>query len=99
MNRYPSPRELKECISPVVFYRTELSRFEPRRLHGWLCGGLCPFHADRHTGNFRVNLDSGAFRCFACGAKGADVISFVQQRYRMSFSEAFSYLADRWGDF
>ena len=91
---------IRANIDPREFYRHEL-RAMPRdgRLSGsgWTDGGLCPFHNDRHKGNFRINLDSGAFVCFACGAKGQDVIAFVQERDGLTFLDALSTLADAWG--
>ena len=59
--------------------------------------GLCPFHDDRRPGSFRINFSSGAFKCFACGAGGGDIIDFVQERYRLDFPESLRLLADRWG--
>jgi DNA primase len=44
-----------------------------------------------------VNLDTGAFRCFSCGARGADVITFVQLRHGLSFPDALRALSDAWG--
>ncbi|WP_082054117.1 CHC2 zinc finger domain-containing protein [Methyloterricola oryzae] len=60
-------------------------------------GGLCPFHADGRAGSFRVHLETGAFCCFACGAKGGDIVAFVQQREGLSFQDALTKLADEWG--
>ena len=48
---------------------------------------LCPFHDD-HRPSLRVNVDTGAFRCMACGAKGGDVLAFHRQRYGLTFKEA-----------
>ena len=48
---------------------------------------LCPFHDDHHP-SLRVNVDSGAFRCMACGAKGGDVLDFHRQQYALGFKEA-----------
>jgi len=91
-------RKLKARIPPGSFYALELPGMPPpKRDEGWTNGGLCPFHDDRHSGNFRVNLDTGAFTCFACGAKGSDVIAFVQLRDGLSFPEALRALADAWG--
>ena len=59
---------------------------------GWTNGGLCPFHEDTRAGSFRVNLQNGAFKCFACGAKGGDVIDFLRQRYHLTFKEALRRL-------
>jgi hypothetical protein len=84
---------LKILARPEVFYQTELPAMPaPRREHGWTSGGLCPFHADRHAGSFYVHLDSGAFKCHACGAGGGDVIAFVRLRDGLSFPDACAYL-------
>ncbi len=48
---------------------------------------LCPFHADTKP-SLRVRLESGGFRCMACGAHGGDVLDFHRQRYELSFVEA-----------
>jgi len=47
----------------------------------------CPFHEDRHP-SLRVRLDSGAFRCMACGATGGDVLAFHMRRYSLGFIDA-----------
>jgi DNA primase len=48
---------------------------------------LCPFHDD-HNPSLRVNAETGAFRCMACGARGGDVIDFHRARHGMTFAEA-----------
>lgn len=89
---------VKAAVPPKRFYRIELPGMpQPKRDTGWTDGGTCPFHADAHAGNFRVNLDSGAFTCFACGARGQDVIAFIQRRDGLSFADALAALADAWG--
>jgi hypothetical protein len=96
--RMPDAALVKAMIPPREFYRAELPGMPvPKREHGWTDGGLCCFHDDQHRGNFRVNLDTGAFCCFACGVKGADVIAFVQRRYAVSFLDALEHLEDAWG--
>lgn len=91
-----SLRNVKAYIHPLDFYRSELPDMPPPRGSGWCDGGLCPFHNDKHTGNFRVNLETGAFVCFSCGSKGGDIIAFIQQRDGLSFREALNKLADEW---
>ena len=49
--------------------------------------GLCPFHDD-HNPSLRVNAETGAFRCMACGAKGGDVLAFHRLRHGLSFMQA-----------
>ena len=48
---------------------------------------VCPFHDD-HTPSLRVNMETGAFRCMACDAKGGDVLAFHRLRYGLMFKEA-----------
>jgi DNA primase len=89
---------VKAAIPPRDFYRAELPAMRaPKRDTGWVSGGLCPFHNDQNEGNFRVNLDTGAFTCFACGCKGSDVIAFTQLRHALSFPDALRTLSDTWG--
>jgi hypothetical protein len=48
---------------------------------------LCPFHADT-TPSLRVHVESGAFRCMACGASGMDVLDFHRKRHGLTFVQA-----------
>ena len=90
-------QEVKTSIPPADFYRAELPTMPVPRGGGWRDGGLCVFHDDKHAGSFRVNLETGAFVCFACGTKGGDIIAFIQQRDGLSFPDATRKLADDWG--
>ncbi len=88
---------LKSAIPPAEFFQVELPGMPPTKpANGWVDGGLCPFHDDHNAGNFRVNLDNGAFKCFACGAHGSDIIGFVQRRDRLAFKEAIEALVNNW---
>ncbi|OAI07028.1 hypothetical protein A1353_08375 [Methylomonas methanica] len=88
--------DIKSQISPIIFYQSALHNVKFDR-NGWNEAGLCPFHNDRKAGSFFVNLRSGAFNCFSCGAKGSDIIAFTQQRYNLSFVEALKKLQADWG--
>ena len=48
---------------------------------------VCPFHDDSRP-SLRVRLESGAFRCMACGAHGGDVLAFHRLRTGKGFVEA-----------
>jgi DNA primase len=48
---------------------------------------ICPFHNDKNP-SLRIRVETGAFRCMACGAHGGDVIDFHRLRYSMTFVEA-----------
>ncbi len=56
---------------------------------------ICPFHDD-HKPSLRVRLDTGGFRCMACGACGGDVLAFHMQRYGLGFIAAAKQLGV-WG--
>jgi DNA primase len=92
----PNAEYIKGLLTPYDFYRHELPN-APFKKHTWNDGGLCPFHADNSTGSFRVNLTTGAFKCFACGTAGSDVVAFVMSLYGLQFVEALAKLADDWG--
>ena len=87
---------IKRSLSPFDFYRYELPN-APLKKHTWNDGGLCPFHSDNKAGSFRVNLATGAFKCFSCGIAGGDIIAFIMALYGLQFAEALVKLADDWG--
>ncbi len=92
-----SADDIKTRVSPAAFYQSVLPGMPtPRRESGWVDAGLCPFHLDTHAGSFRVDLDSGAFKCFSCGAAGGDVISFIQRRDGVPFADALATIAETW---
>ncbi len=87
---------IKNSLAPLDFYGYQLPN-APLKQKGWNDGGLCPFHADNSPGSFRVNLTTGGFICFACGAKGGDIVAFTMARYGLQFVDALFKLADEWG--
>ena len=48
---------------------------------------VCLFHDDKQP-SLRVKIDTGAFRCMACGARGGDVLEFERLRTGKSFVDA-----------
>lgn len=54
--------------------------------------GNCPFHNEK-TPSFNVSPNKGIFKCFGCG-KGGDVVSFVEQYEKLSFTETIKWLAN-----
>ena len=57
--------------------------------------GLCPFHAEK-TPSFTVNPERRIFHCFGCGV-GGNVFRFLMLQKGVSFPEAVSELADKYG--
>jgi len=86
---------IKQEISPLDFFNNELQR-DNLYNHEWNNGGLCPFHNDGKPGSFHVNVKSGGYKCFSCGAKGGDVIAFTMDVYGLSFPEALAKLSEDW---
>ncbi len=73
-------------IEDVIGERVQLDRHHK---------ALCPFHPE-NTPRFSVNTKHRYFYCFGCGA-GGDVFTFVMMDQKISFSDAFKYLAQRKG--
>jgi DNA primase len=57
--------------------------------------GLCPFHNEK-TPSFTVNPERRIFHCFGCGV-GGNVFRFLMLQKGVSFPEAVSELADKYG--
>jgi CHC2 zinc finger len=47
----------------------------------------CVFHQDG-TASLSIHRERGAFRCFACGARGGDVLAFEMLRSSADFKSA-----------
>lgn len=63
--------------------------------------GLCPFHDDRHDGNFIVRPSTiknggNTYRCFVCDAKGGPV-QFLMAHEGLSFPDAIRWLGKKFG--
>lgn len=60
----------------------------------WTC--QCPFHDDRHVGNFKINTKKNMWFCFVCN-EGGDAVSFLQKYKGMTYVEALTWLGNRYG--
>jgi DNA primase len=91
-------KAVRDAIDPADYYHDRLPGMPVPKpgVCAWCCGGCCPFHDDRRPGNFRIHLQSGAFTCFSCGAKGGDVIAFEAKLTHASPIQAARALAERW---
>lgn len=59
----------------------------------WAC---CPFHGEK-TPSFHLIPDKNAYYCFGCHASGSSAIKFVQEIEKISFVEAVTLLANKYG--
>lgn len=90
-------QQLKSDIEIKSFYEKELgTHLKTHSSKPWSLAGICPFHADKQSGSFYVNLNTGAYKCFSCGIGGGDVIDFLCKRHQLSFKEAISELSHAW---
>jgi len=55
--------------------------------HGAWRSALCPFHEETRP-SLRVRVETGAYRCMGCGARGGDVLDFHRARHGLSFAQA-----------
>lgn len=64
-------QRIKEAAAALSAALAEVSLYlETGRRIGEELEALCPFHEDQRLGNFRVNMKTGFFMCWACGAAG-----------------------------
>ena len=89
--------DLKARIDIAEFYAGALPGREIKaRGDGWTANMRCPFH-DEDRPSFGVNLRTGAFKCFACGAAGGSAIDFVMLDQGVDLRDAMRILRDQWG--
>ena len=83
--------ELKSRLRPSDV----IGRYVKLKKQGNEWAGLSPFTKEK-TPSFFVNDQKGFFHCFSSGKHG-DIISFLQETQRMSFTEAVERLAEEAG--
>ncbi len=74
--------------SPASYFKEQGLKFTGG---GEWKNAICPFHQDTHP-SLRVRLDTGGFKCMACGVRGGDVLAFHMQRYGLGFIAAAKQL-------
>ncbi len=79
---------------PRVYYQQEFPNLKQVN-KDWVSVNCC-FHEDK-TPSLRLNVVTGAFRCFSCGARGGNIIAFQCQHYHQSFREAVEALGNKNG--
>ncbi len=80
----------RDCLpAPIDYYRAHFPSLPAHTDRPWI-NVRCCFHDDKNP-SLSVNLSSGGFYCFGCGAKGGDVIAFHMQRYGLPFTAVVTY--------
>jgi DNA primase len=87
---------VKQLIDPLTFYLQEGLEIDHRGRSAWKIAGVCPFHEDSSPGSFKINITTGAFRCWSCGEYGSDIISFIQKRDKLGFLDTLRKLCHDW---
>ncbi len=88
---------VQDGVDVAEYFHNRLPNMRVARRSGWVDGGLCPFHADKSPGSFKVNTVNGRYRCFSCGAKGPDLIAFEAELSQCDPLSAARALALEWG--
>ena len=94
LSDFNNPRKYRQVFNksklptPIVYYTERNFRLVG---NGNWRKTICPFHDDSRP-SLSVNVDSGAFKCFACGVKGGDVLAFHRLLNNQSFFEAVTDL-------
>ncbi|HAY21272.1 MAG TPA: DNA primase [Desulfobacterales bacterium] len=83
--------EIKEA-APIAEVIGQYVSLKPR---GRYLVGLCPFHAEK-TPSFTVYPERNIFHCYGCGV-GGNVFTFLMQHLRLTFPEAATELAKKYG--
>lgn len=85
-----SPESIQQVVNRADIVEI-IGQFLKLRKRGTNYIANCPFHNEK-TPSFNVNPAKGIFKCFGCG-KGGDVVTFVEEYEKFSFSEAIRWLA------
>ena len=91
------PDEIIKLIEATAKIQEVVGDFVQLRKTGVRYTGICPFHDDRHDGNFIVYPKDNCYRCFTCDAKGG-AINFLMNNpnIKMTFLEAVRYLGKKY---
>jgi CHC2 zinc finger len=86
-NRYRRTFDPSLLPNPADYYKQQFPNIKPKL--GWVQVQCC-FHDDRHP-SLSINLFEGNFICFACGAKGRDIVAFHMLLNGLTFVEAVTF--------
>lgn len=89
------PEDIIRHIKETARIEEVVSDFIHLRKTGVRLTGLCPFHEDRHDGNFMVYPKENIFKCFTCQTKGG-CVEFLMKHARLSFADAIRWLGRKY---
>lgn len=98
------PDDIVKRIQDAAKIEDVVGDFVTLRKAGVNLTGLCPFHDDKHDGNFIVRPSTvpekrggNTYRCFVCDKKGGPV-TFLMEHERMSFPDAIRWLGRKYNE-
>lgn len=84
-------------LDDIVDYRAAYAgAVEQAEIHGDSLTGLCPFHKDKNP-SFSVDLKTGKYHCFACGAEGNYLSFYAHQHGLEDTKEAYKRILEEHG--
>lgn len=94
--------DIIRAVNEAAKIEDVVSDFIKLRKSGVNYTGICPFHDDKHDGNFIVRPSTvsearggNTYRCFVCDKKGGPV-QFLMDAERMTFPDAIRYLGKKY---
>ena len=94
--------DIIRAVNDAAKIEDVVSDFIKLRKSGVNLTGICPFHEDRHDGNFIVRPSTvsekrggNTYRCFVCDKKGGPV-QFLMDAEHMTFPDAIRYLGKKY---
>jgi hypothetical protein len=98
------PDDIVKRITDLARIEDVVGDFVTLRKAGVNLTGICPFHDDKHDGNFIVRPSTipearhgNTYRCFVCDKKGGPV-TFLMDHERMSFPDAIRWLGKKYNE-
>jgi len=101
------PDDIVRRIQDIAKIEDVVGDFVTLKKTGVNLTGLCPFHEDRHTGNFIVRPSTipasrggNTYHCFVCMRKGegGGPIDFLMEHERLSFPDAIRWLGRKYNE-
>ena len=88
-------QETIDAVNNTVDIVSVIGEYTKLDLRGNDYWGCCPFHGEK-TASFHVDPNKKFYHCFGCGA-GGNVIKFIMEQEKLSFSDAVTLLAKKAG--
>ena len=98
------PDDIVKRIQDMARIEDVVGDFVTLRKAGVNLTGICPFHDDKHDGNFIVRPSTvsearggNTYRCFTCDKKGGPV-QFLMDHVGLSFPDAIRWLGKKYNE-